>query len=160
METLSTTTDQVTINKIQRISAFFSRQDNFTFVLIAWMPDGDIISQVLPGANAALAVLREACKRQRSSAAASRGRTRQVSAPARLARLESQVDVCARALKSSGVEFVLSWQIAGQDPELVFHSGPARQDPVRDVIVVLERAARSHRDITNRVPGELVESQW
>jgi hypothetical protein len=142
METPSTTTGQATIDKIQRISAFFSRQDNFTFVLIAWTPDGDIISQVLPSANAALAVLREACKRQRSSAAASRGRTRQVSAPARLARLESQVDVCARALKSSGVEFVLAWQIAGREPELVFHAGPTRRDPVREVMAALDNATR------------------
>ena len=160
METPSTTTDQATIDKIQRISAFFSRQDNFTFVLIAWTPDGDIISQVLPGANAALAVLRGALTRQRSLTAANERRTRPAAMPSHLARLASQLQACVRALKSSGVEFVLSWQIAGQDPELVFHSGPARQDPVRDVIVVLERAARSHRDITNRVPGELVESQW
>jgi len=160
MNTVPTKTVETIFDKIQRISGFFSRQDSFVDVLVVWLPDGRIISQVLPGANATLAVLRGAIARRRSATSVDRGRTRPGAMPAHLARLDTQIRACVRALSRSGVEFVFAWRIAGREPELAFHAGPQRQDPVRDVNVVLEHVARSQRDLESRVPGELPKSQW
>jgi hypothetical protein len=65
-----------------------------------------------------------------------------------------------RALKKSGVEFVLCWQITGHLPELVFHGGSPQLDPVRHVIAALERVGRSQPGCANRVANELVPTEW
>ena len=162
MQAISITVDRSTrVNdKIQRIAAFLRRQADLIHVLHVQDGDREIVTQLLPDAVTAVKVYRDALRGQQKSIASNRGRTQMSAAPARLARLSTQVRACIRGLRNSGAEFVLCWQIAGRSPELVFHAGATQHDPVRDVIAALERVGRSQPGCANRVANELVPTEW
>jgi hypothetical protein len=145
--------------RTQQIAAFLRRQANLTHLLHVQDGDREIVTQLLPDAVTAVKVYRDALRGQQKSIASNRGRTQMSAAPARLARLSTQVRACIRGLRNSGAEFVLCWQIAGRSPELVFHAGARQHDPVREVIAALERARRQG-DGVGLVLDEMVVSRW
>lgn len=142
--------------RIRRITKFLARQAGFSHALAVGRGDELVLDQALPDADTALKALREVLHRRRTSSALPHGDVRMGMMPARLARLESQVQACVRGLQRAGVEFVLIWQIAGRLPELACTAGPDGEGLVRKVMALLADGARLRQQQMSCVEGELV----